>query len=79
MLFANTSSGSSSYYWLGSQCVYANVGYAYFGFRSVNNGYVHHYSLYYSNGNTNNNTYGVRPAVSLKSDIKVDASGNLSL
>ena len=72
LLFANT---SSSHYWLGSQYVNANVGHANFGLRDVNYGCVGGDHLSYSNGITYNYYYGVRPAVSLESTIKLEADG----
>ena len=85
MLFANTevtgSAGSYNYtkcYWLGSQYVFTDEGFAHFGLRFVSSGRVGSISLYGSDGYTVGGSYGVRPAVSLKSDIKVDSSGNIS-
>ena len=75
LLFTNT---SSVYYWLGSQCVDAYVGYACFGVRLVYNGFVSGISLSFSSGSTNLYGYGVRPAVSLKSTIKLEPNGENS-
>ena len=75
LLFANTSSTS---YWLGSQCVGTYVGNARFGVHSVHDGLVSGYNLYYSTGYTINNSFGVRPAVSLKSTIKLEPNGENS-
>ena len=75
LLFANT---SSVYYWLGSQYVITDVGSAYFGVRIVDDGCVNGFSLYDSNGSTDYNYNGVRPAVSLKSTIKLEPNGENS-
>ena len=74
LLFPNT---SSKYYWLGSQYVFTSVGLATFGLRYVAIGRVNGRAVYDSNGNPNYDYcyYGVRPAVSLESTIKLEADG----
>ena len=75
LLFANT---SSVYYWLGSQYVAASGGYARFGVRYVAYGRVGGYYLCDSCGYAIYSGYGVRPAVSLKSTIKLEPNGENS-
>ena len=74
LLFPNT---SSKYYWLGSQYVFTSVGIATFGLRYVAIGRVDSRAVYDSNGNPSCDYcyYGVRPAVSLESTIKLEADG----
>ena len=74
LLFPNT---SSKYYWLGSQYVFTSVGLATFGLRYVAIGRVDSRAVYDSNGNPSCDYcyYGVRPAVSLESTIKLEADG----
>ena len=75
LLFANT---SSAFYWLGSQCVYTREGFACFGLRSVLDGDVSGGDLCYSGGYAHHNYRWVRPAVSLKSTIKLEPNGDNS-
>ena len=75
LLFANT---SSAFYWLGSQCVYTREGFACFGLRSVLDGDVSGGDLCYSGGYAHHNYRWVRPAVSLKSTIKLEPNGENS-
>ena len=75
LLFANT---SSVYYWLGSQRVITYEGYASFGVRGVYDGSVVGNYLYDSYGLTYDDDNGVRPAVSLKSTIKLEPNGENS-
>lgn len=60
-------------YWLGSPYVCTYTGFAYFGLRLVGSGFVNIYDLYYSDGTTNTDYFGVRPVVYLKSDLVVVA------
>ncbi len=70
-LFMNKA-GSKVSYWLASSFVCTDSSYAYFGMRVVSSsGYVNSLSLYASNGNVISTSYGVRPVVSLKSDIQL--------
>ena len=70
-LFMNKAESIVSY-WLASQCVRTISGFSNFGMRYVNaNGNVDHYYLYSSHGYVNNNGLGIRPVVSLKSDIEL--------
>ena len=68
LLFANTSSKN---YWLGSQFSEVDWGSVSFGLRFVSNGYVRGYDVYTSKGGTGTVARGVRPAVSLKSEIQI--------
>ena len=79
LLFANTSSGTSSYYWLSSQYVYTSNGVCGFGLLHVSNGRVYGYDFCKSYGNMHSYSYGIRPVVSLKSNIKVTEEGALSM
>lgn len=58
-------------YWIASSYVYTSTGYVYFGMYRVYSSYVNGIGLYSSGGNTNDPSYGVRPVVSLSSDIQV--------
>ena len=70
MLFERTSSGQD--YWLASPYIGARGGRASFGLRDVIYGYVDSYCLFSSYGYFNDRTYyGVRPIVSLESDISI--------
>ena len=60
----------SSYYWLASRYVLTyNSSYSYFGLRNVDRGRVGGYRMFFSSGNTDSNSYYVRPVVPLKSNI----------
>lgn len=74
MLFNNT---DSKYYWLASRCVCEGSNYASFGVRVVvsNDGRVDVNYLAYSYGYGYYNYYGVRPVVSLASDIQLEPNG----
>lgn len=78
LLFANTSS-SDTYYWLSSQFVSTRAGFCNFGIRNVGNGFVSGSRLCYSDGSAYSGSFGVRPVVSLKSNIKVASDGTLSM
>lgn len=68
LLFGNT---SSKRYWLGSQYSRTGAGYVGFGLRGVREGYIKQGILYYSRDNRTRDSGGVRPVVSLKSDIQI--------
>ena len=68
LLFENA---SNQFYWLSSQCVRLEEGYVYFELRQVFRDRVIGYFLYSSYGWTGHSAYGVRPVVSLKSDIQI--------
>ena len=72
MLFNNT---DSKYYWLASRCVYADSNFAFFDVRIVAYGYVYYYYLAFSRGYESTNYCGVRPVVSLASDIQLEPNG----
>lgn len=72
MLFNNT---DSKHYWLASRCVFAHSGYAYFYVRVVSYGYVGSDFLAISYGDENRFRHGVRPVVSLASDIQLEPNG----
>ena len=61
----------SNYGWLASSCVYADSSDATFRVRYAYSDRIYADYLAYSAGNTNNISYGVRPIVSLGTDIKV--------
>ena len=70
MLFSRTSSGQA--YWLASSYTGTSSDYAYFGVCSVYRGYVNIGNLFNSDGITNGRPiYGVRPVVSLESNISI--------
>ena len=58
-------------YWLASDCAYADNDIVYWGIRSVSGANVNYYYLYYSYGYSNDGNYGVRPVVSLRSDVNI--------
>ena len=59
--------------WLASRFVYVDSDYAYFCVGVVGDGYAGMVSgVFYSNGNEGSNCNGVRPVVSLKSDVTTD-------
>ena len=60
-----------TYYWLASSCVNASEGNVYWGLRYVSDGGVDNNGLWNSDGGAFNPRNGVRPVVSLKSDIKL--------
>ena len=61
-----------SYGWLASPCVYLNSSYASFSVRRASSSNVSADTLYYSDGYTFSNSYGVCPLVSLGSMLQVD-------
>lgn len=67
MLFgkaSDTSDGSGNAFWLASSCVYAHSDSSLFGLRYVDSdGGVSDYHLWFSDGNTNNPSLGVRAVV----------------
>ena len=70
-LFCNKA-GAKISYWLASPYVHTGSGYAHFGLQIVDsNGFVYSSNLYISHGYPYNPSYGVRPVVSLRSDIKL--------
>ena len=70
-LFMNKA-GSKVSYWLASSCVGTGSNYAAFGLRSVSfDGYVRSHYLFNSYGRVYSPSLGVRPVVSLKSDIQL--------
>lgn len=67
-------------YWLASPYVFTNSSYAYFGLRGVFDSHVSRYRLFYSNCNADDNTdCGVRPIVSLESNINISGGDGSSL
>ena len=67
-----TGEGAPTKYWLASDYAYASDCGVYWGLRYVDSGEVGSSDLCYSNGYTNYIRYGVRPVVSLKSDISLE-------
>lgn len=78
LLFANTSDNTTSY-WLASQYIWNDNGFAEFGIRRVVGGMIGGRSCYTSNGSIDSYTFGVRPVVVLKNEVKVSENGVLSL
>ena len=67
-----TGTGTQPNYWLASDYARAFSNYAYWGLRNVSNGGVYSIYLCFSDGSETNYSYGVRPVVSLKSDISLE-------
>ena len=66
-----TGSGRRPSYWLASECAYANSNYADWGLRCVYSGDVDYTNLCNSGGYESSYSYGVRPVVSLRSDVNI--------
>ena len=64
-------STTGCYYWLSSSYTYAYSGRMGFGLRLVNSGRVYYSNLFYSNNVSSSDYRGVRPVVSLESDIAI--------
>ena len=76
MLFKN----SEIYrYWLASPYTYTGIGRCYFGLRIVRNFTVYDSPSYYSNGGIGRFSNGVRPVVSLNSNINISGGDGSSL
>ena len=76
MLFDDVQyTGENSYYWLASRSVYAYSDNAVFYVRSVRDGGVDSYSLALSYGSEGDDYSGVRPLVSLQSNIQLTSAG----
>ena len=69
LITADTSKDNNPY-WIASSYVGAGSRYANYGMRYVCNSYVNGYSLANSNGNCYSDSYGLRPVVSLNSDVE---------
>ena len=71
--------GDDNRYWLGSSYCYADSTFAYWGMYCVYaSSYVNGGSTYISFGLVGAPSYGVRPVVSLQSDVQLEASSNSS-
>lgn len=77
MLVSRTSNGQN--YWIATPYTYADSGVAYFGLRRAINGYTGGDHLFYSDGGINPTSYGVRPVVSLKSNVNISGEGGTSI
>ena len=66
----------ADYYWLASRCVNISSYFASFELRHMLNGFVASYNLAYSYGYEIGRGNGLRPVVSLKSDIQLKKDGN---
>ena len=84
MLFYNTATGanpgsagsaSGFYYWLGSRYINTIKNGANFGVRNVASGGLGEPKLAFSFGATGDNYYGVRPVVSLSSEVDINMTG----
>ena len=62
----------SQNYWLASDCADAGSNGVYWGLRDVYSGDIGYFRLYNSYGNEGSPSYGVRPVVSLKSDVSLE-------
>ena len=72
-----TGEGVSPRYWLASDYAGADSGVnVYWGLRNVLDGYVNSNGLYHSDVGENGNSCGVRPVVSLKSDVSLEWNSN---
>ena len=60
------------YYWLTSRAVYVYSDFASFGVRRVRDGIVGARGLFDSDGGGSGGRYGVRPVVTLKSDVTIE-------
>ena len=70
-------SGDDNRYWLSSSDCDANSNYAYWGMYYVfASGYVSGTNTYTSFGTVYAPSYGVRPVVSLQSDVQLEASSS---
>ena len=80
LLFANTGGKGQEdkAIWLGSSLVNCEGGFTTYDFRIVVEGVVNSNSLYSSDGGDRDRAYGLRPAVSLKSSVKVTSAGVVS-
>ena len=67
-----TGTGTEPRYWLASDCAYAYSNYAYWGLCDVGNGAVNYNHLCGSSGGEGGSGRGVRPVVSLKSDVSLE-------
>ena len=70
-----TGEGVSPSYWLASDYASPGKWRVNWGLRLVNDGGVniyHYGGLYFSDGSESSNSYGVRPVVSLKSDVSLE-------
>ena len=76
MLFSRTSDGQD--YWLASPFTGTDSGYDYFGLRLVVGGRVYDNDLFYTYGNPGNGYYGVRPVVSLESNVSISGGDGAS-
>ena len=66
-----TGSGRRPSYWLASECADADYYYAIWGLRGVYSGDVGRTGLYYSYGSEDSGSFGVRPVVSLSSNVNI--------
>ena len=72
ILFANTGSPNYKFYWLASPYVFCDSRNARFGMLLVNSEDVSGNGMFYSYDSSYRDYYGVRPVVSLKSDIQIE-------
>ena len=68
---------NSTFYWLASRDARCISSYAYFSLRCASSGLYNH-GMFYSDGHTNYGYYRLRPVVSLKSSVKIEASSTAS-
>ena len=67
-----TGTGAKPYYWLASDYAYAGDSFVGWGLRRIRDGNVDYYGLCSSYGDENSVSDGVRPVVSLKSDVSLE-------
>ena len=72
-----TGTGTAPQYWLASECASADSDHVGWALRRVNDGGVNNgnFYLYNSSGSESDFSFGVRPVVSLKSDISLEWNG----
>ena len=72
----NFTSRNNQNFWLASGCANADDGDVGWGLRNVVGANVLHYYLYGSGGGEYDSSYGVRPVVSLKSNVQLEPNGD---
>ncbi len=76
LITKDTGNKQKQYYWLGSSYVHAGSDFVRFGLRFVGNSCVDYSFFFLSYGDCNNDYSGLRPAVSLESDVNLSDNGD---
>ena len=66
-------------YWVASRCANLDYYYANFGVRSVKDGSLHYYDLFYSIVGTNDDAYGLFPVITLSSGVLSESGSGYAL